>query len=159
MFVKNRPESRDFQLCLKVMLARAIFLVLVLFSTLGQAPLDGQQKKVTLTCQSQPKALPCKLKIVAPLTIAEPVRAETGPHSLTSRVSSHTHVSLLFLDPVSVISMTVGGVCMLLLLGAIAWAIIILVWIVCTAVVSRINPLTKKRVIIIKHYCISGRWL
>ena len=141
------------------MLARATFLVLVLFSTLGQAPLDGQQKKVTLTCQSQPKALPCKLKIVAPLTIAEPVHAETGPHSLTSRVSSHTHVSLLFLDPVSVISMTVGGVCMLLLLGAIAWAIIILVWIVCTAVVSRINPLTKKRVIIVKHYCISGRWL
>ena len=110
VLVNNRPESRDFQLCLKVMLARAIFLVLVLFSTIVQAPLDGQQKKVTLTCQSQPKALPCKLTIVASLTIA--VHAETGPHSLTSRVSSHTHVSLLFLlDPVSVVSITVGGIC------------------------------------------------
>lgn len=29
LFVKNRPESRDFQLCLKNMLARATFLVLV----------------------------------------------------------------------------------------------------------------------------------
>ena len=133
------------------MLVRATILVLVLFSTLGRAPLDVQQnspKRATLTFTSQLKALP---RILAPLTTGI-VQADTGPHSLISRVSSHSHVSLLFLDPVSVASMTVGGVSVLLLLGAIAWAIIICTWIVCTAVVLRINPLTRKRVIIVRRY-------
>ena len=76
--------------------------------------------------------------------------------TLISRTSSHTHVIFMFLDPVSV---TVGGLCLLFLLGAIAWIIITVVWIVCTAVVLRIRPLTRKRTIIIKHYVISGKQL
>ena len=56
---KNRPQR--VLLLLASMSARAIFLVLVLFSTLaiGQAPFDGQQKRVPLTCQSELKAIPC----------------------------------------------------------------------------------------------------
>ena len=137
------------------MLARAIYLVLVLFSTLGQTPFDGQQKRVILTCQSKSKVFPCKDLRIPLWTTA--VQADTGPHSLISGVNSYTCVPFMFLDPVFVISMTAGGVGLLFLLGAIAWAIIILVWIVCTAFILRINPLTRKRIIIVKHYVISGK--
>ena len=125
--ISQLPENRPWRvlLLLASMSARAIFLVLVLFNTLGQAPFDGQQKRVSLTCQSELKAIPCKDSGI-PLWTTD-VQADTGPHSLISRTSSHTHVAFMFLDPVSVTSMTVGGVCLLFLLGAIAWAIITVV--------------------------------
>ena len=69
---------------------------------------------------------------------------------LSTRVSSHTQVSLLLFDPVSVTSTMIGGAYLLFLLGAITWTIITLVWIVCTAVVSRINPLSR-RIVIVKY--------
>ena len=132
MLVKNRPELST------SMSAGAILFVLVLFGTLGQAPLNGQQRKETLTCQSQLKVIPCKDWRIPPRIT--PLQADIGPHSLTSRVSSHTHVSLLFFNPVSVTSTIIGGAYLLFLLGAITWTIITLVWIVCTAVVSQIIP-------------------
>ena len=85
------------------------------FSTLGQAPLNGQQRNKILTCQSQLKVIPCKDWRI-PLRIT-PLQANIGPHSLTSRVSSHTHVSLLFFNPVSVTSTMIGGAYLLQLLG------------------------------------------
>ena len=72
------------------MSARATFLVLVLFSTLGQALFDGQQKRVSLTCQSELKAIPCKDSGIPSWTTD--MQADTVPHSLISRTSSHTHV-------------------------------------------------------------------
>ena len=134
--------------------ARAIFLVLVLFSTLGQAPFDSQQKRVSLTCQTKVKAIPCKDSGIPSWTTN--VQADTGPHSLISRTSSHTHVAFMFLDPVSVTSMTVGGLCFCLELSL---GLSSVVWIACTAVVLRIRPLTRKRTITIKHYVISGKQL
>ena len=130
----------------------------MLFSTLRQAPFDGQQKRVSITCQSELKAIPCK-DSESHRGLHTDVQADTGPHSLISRTSSHTHVAFMFLDPVSMTSMTVGGVRLLFLLGAITCAIITVVWIVCTAVVSRIRPITRKRTIKIniKHYVISGK--
>ena len=137
--ISQLPENRPWRvlLLLASVSARAIFLVLLLFSTFGpgQAPFDGQQKRVSLTCQSELKAIPYKDSGI-PLWTTD-VQADTGSHSLITRTShSHTHVAfkIMFLDPVSVTSMTVGGVCLLFLLGAITWAIIIVVWIVCTAV-------------------------
>ena len=140
------------------MSARAVLLVLVLLSTRGQAPYDHQQEREYLTCQSQPKVLPCKDSGIPLWTTA--MLLDTGPQSLVSEVSSHTHLSFLFLDPVSVTSMAVGGLCLQLLLGITAWTIITLVWVVCTAVISRINPLTRRRIIVVKkHYHASGRHL
>ena len=96
---------------------RATFLMLVLFSTLEQAPFGCQLERVTLTCKSQPNALACKdLRFLILSNTA--VQAETGPHFLTYRVTGNAHVS--FFDLVSVILMKLCGVCMLLLLGAIA---------------------------------------
>ena len=152
---ENRPGRVFFLLA--SMSARVTFLVLVLFSTLGQAPFDGQQKRVTLTCQTKWKAIPCKDSGIPSWTTG--VQPDTGPHSLISKTSSHTHVAFMFLDPVSVTTTTVCGLCLLFLLGAFAWTITTAVWIVCTAVVLRIRPLTRKRTIIIKHYIISGRQL
>ena len=61
-----------------------------------------------------------------------------------SLVSRYSPASLLWFDPVSdsVAAMAIGGAGVLVLLGVSAWAIVVFVWIVCTAVVSRINPLT-----------------
>jgi hypothetical protein len=146
-------------LLLASMSAGAIFLVLVLFSTLGQAPLDGQQRRISLTCRTKAKAIPCKDANTGIPLWTTGVQADTGPHSLTSRTSSYNHVAFTFLDPVSVTSTTVYGLCLLFLLGATAWTIIIVVWIVCTAVVLRIRPLTRRRTIIIKYYIISGKQL
>ena len=136
------------------MSARVTFLVLVLFSTLGQAPFVGQLKRASLMCQTKAKAIPCK-DIDSGISLWTSVQADTGPHSLTSRTSSHTHVAFTFLDPVSVTSTTICGLSLLFLLGVAAWTIIIVVWIVCTAVVLRIRPLTRRRTIVITYYIIS----
>ena len=71
-------ENRPLRVLL-LMSARAIFLVLVLFSTLGQAPFDSQQKRVSLTCQTKVKAIPCKDSGIPSWTTN--VQADTGPHS------------------------------------------------------------------------------
>ena len=137
------------------MSARVSFLVLVLLSTLGQAPFDGQLKRVSLTCQTKVKAIPSK-DIDSGVSLWTSVQADTGPLSLMSRTSSHTHVGFTFLDPVSMTSTTICGLSLLFLLGVAAWTIITVVWIVCTAVVLRIGPLTRRRTIVIKYYIISA---
>lgn len=114
-----------------------LLLVLVLLSTLGQAPPPKEHSNYS--CLSDKAALPCEVAS-SPRVISQ--LSEARPHSLFSSVSSHFSVSLSFFNPVSVATITTGGVGVLFLLGLAAWAIIMSVWIVCTAVVSRINPLT-----------------
>ena len=101
------------------MSARVSFLVLVLLSTLGQAPFDGQLKRVSLTCQTKVKAIPSK-DIDSGVSLWTSVQADTGPLSLMSRTSSHTHVGFTFLDPVSMTSTTICGLSLLFLLGVAA---------------------------------------
>ena len=60
----------------------------------------------SLVRQSELKAIPRKDSGIPSWTTDE--QADTGPHSLISRMSNHTHVTFMFLDPVSMTSMTVG---------------------------------------------------
>ena len=131
-------------------------MVLVLLSTLGQAPHSYTQR--LLTCSSKPKALPCKSSVNPSWTLA--VLPDSGPHSLISQVSEQK-LATSFLDPISVGSMALGGLCLVLLLGVTAWTIVTMVWIVCTAVVLRINPLPTRRIRFttsVKQYSKPGRF-
>ena len=79
-------------LCKLASMSAVLLLVLVLLSTLGQAP-----HELKYSCPSKGIAVPC-LDTVPPRTTTPP--SQTGQHSLISSVSIHSHVSLLFLDPV-----------------------------------------------------------
>lgn len=137
---------------------RILFAVLVLLSTLRQAPDEVNQVQLSANCKfesschSEEQFLPCIKVFLSPgsrsLSLQPPTMlliSGHGQHSFLSEVSSDFHISLLFFDPVSVVSVTIEVFCVLGLLGMIAWGIVQSVWIVCTSVVSRINALPKKR--------------
>ena len=128
----------------------SLFMVLVLLSTLGPAPHSHSQASLTCSSSSRLKALPCKSSMIPLWTVA--VLPDSGQHSLMSTVSDYK-LATSFLDPVSVGSMVFGGLCVLLSLGVAAWTIITLVWITCTAVVSRINPFPRRRILISLTQC------
>ena len=76
-------------LLLASMSAGAIFLVLVLYSTLGQAQMDGQQRRISLTRQTKVKAIPCKDADRGISLWTTGVQVDTGPHSLAFQTSSY----------------------------------------------------------------------
>ena len=89
-------------------MSHTLFLVLVFVSTLRIAP---HEYKDSGNSQWTTALLP-----------------DAGSHSLVSRVNDHTHFSLLFLDPLTVEALTIGGSYVLFQLGIIAWAIVTWVW-------------------------------
>ena len=146
-----------------------LLLVLVLLSTHVSAPNEREVKKVSYSCFSEPKTLPCRklpCKMLPCwdsgnpiLTVAALCIIATGPHSLISRVSSNTKFSYSFLDWVAVTTSVVGGIYLLILLGMTSWFIIISTWIGCTAIVSRINPITVKRTVSAKQlWSVDSIW-
>ena len=53
------------------------------------APLDGQQRRISLTCQTKAKAIPFKDADTGIPLWTTGVQADTGPQSLTSQMSNY----------------------------------------------------------------------
>ena len=94
--------------------------LLVLFSTHGWAPQD-KHSSVSYSCTSEERALPCKDSYPSSWTVALDLPSETRPHSLVSIISGHPPGTLLWFDPVSVVTTVISGAGVLFLLGVTAW--------------------------------------